>query len=509
VELNSDTLPKYEGIYNQLEEQKILGAVEACLFEGGDGDLLGSIKVPFNDTSVVPSGEPGEKSIRDEVVKIIKGQVDQIFDPLAQAPPANQEMSAMGDLEKVLKLLSDVDAFYSYTHEASDSPPFASLTKFLKDNDAEAATDDTRISDAACSASPPTSACPALGIRLGLASLACDDYTIPPGSFAGQPTDPIPGLSYVLQSVNSYPRPSDGLTTTTSCTLLADNSSSIANTVPPKCNDNDDGLCKAMCEDAWTADAWKIPNCVAFCTGALATSDAYTLGIASAENGAIADGISSQEQNKYCPPLAAFKAVMYLVDMTNDKIFMCYDFDCAESDNWKCAKKVGPNPGGIDPDEFAIATKQRPCKKSELVASFNDAAGDLRFAIKDVETTATNLQPQIAGELKALMLEKLVDPFLLLIDAKTMDCSFMIEAFQKVLDGACYNLGGAIAQYASIFTLCAQCGFLLVFLMFFLWRHFLNLYDLARKEAEGGEKPEEKKEEPTDPVVPTDDPSRA
>jgi hypothetical protein len=44
--------------------------------------------------------------------------------------------------------------------------------------------------------------------------------------------------------------------------------------------------------------------------------------------------------------------------------------------------------------------------------------------------------------------------------------------------------------------------------MFFLWRHFLNLYDLARKEAEGGEKPEEKKEEP-DPVVPTDDPSRA
>merc|ERR1719321_2360097 len=67
-----------------------------------------------------------------------------------------------------------------------------------------------------------------------------------------------------------------------------------------------------------------------------------------------------------------------------------------------------------------------------------------------------------------------------------MDCSFLGNSWRNFLDGACYNLGGAVAQYANIFTLCAQAGFVLFFLMFGLWRHFLNMYDAAREEEEGG-----------------------
>jgi hypothetical protein len=96
------------------------------------------------------------------------------------------------------------------------------------------------------------------------------------------------------------------------------------------------------------------------------------------------------------------------------------------------------------------------------------------------------MKPAIATQLKTLMADKLVEPFLKIIDAKTMDCSFLGNAWRNFLDGACYNLGGAIAQYSNIFTLCARAGFVLVFLMFGLWRHFLNMYDAAREEAEGG-----------------------
>jgi hypothetical protein len=182
----------------------------------------------------------------------------------------------------------------------------------------------------------------------------------------------------------------------------------------------------------------------------------------------------------FCPPIAALRAITSLMEMTNDNIFMCYDFNCDSAPTLAdCA--VADADGA-----FSVPMKAAtPCKISELVASFEDAAGDLRFSISDVEQTATDIMPKIADQLRNLMTDKMVKPFLAIIDAKTMDCSFLGVAWRKFLDGACYNLAGAVAQYANIFTLCSQAGFLLVFLMFGLWRHFINMYDAAREEAKG------------------------
>jgi hypothetical protein len=200
---------------------------------------------------------------------------------------------------------------------------------------------------------------------------------------------------------------------------------------------------------------------------------------ANAANPAIADGIDSTEMDMYCPPIAALRVMVEYVAMTSQTIFQCYDFDCgmgsALSD---CAVADGSG-------EFSVPFTSRPCTMTELVATFEDAADDLRSSITDVEQTANDIKPQIATQLKTLMVDKMVNPFIALIDANTMDCSFLGENWRFFLDGACYNLAGAVAQYANIFTLCSQAGFLLVFLMFGLWRHFINMYDAAREEAKG------------------------
>ena len=92
--------------------------------------------------------------------------------------------------------------------------------------------------------------------------------------------------------------------------------------------------------------------------------------------------------------------------------------------------------------------------------------------------------PTIGTQLKDLINEKMVVPFLGIIDAKTMNCGFMVTAYTNLLDAACYSLGGTIASYASIFTRCAQCGFILVLIIFGLWRFFLDMYELAQKDGQ-------------------------
>jgi hypothetical protein len=489
VDLDGETLPNYPGVHKKVQDLKLDGVVEACLFPGGDGDLLGSLKVEIEDKE---TNLTKEVTARDAVVEKIKGQVDEIFAPLASAPPADQDMAAMADLEKVLVLLKDVDAFYSYAHEAEADPKFQSLSGVLTDLSAEAADRDPRaLEDTDCINSDP--ACPALAVRLRAASLTCNAYTVPPGSFDGQPDEPIPGLGSVTDSIKSYERLADGKTTSVDCVIDANNISSIQVTEAPKCKhigdsalrtfSCDKGMCTGMCSEAHDSASSDFTSCMAFCAGELPTSNgveetAYDA-VADA-NPTIKDGISDAEMDKFCPPIAALRVVDEFTAMTIENIFMCYDFDCATKPSLaECA--VADAAGA-----YSVPYKAKACTLPALVASFVDAAADLRFSIADVQTTATEMKPAIATQLKTLMADKLVEPFLKIIDAKTMDCSFLGNAWRNFLDGACYNLGGAIAQYSNIFTLCARAGFVLVFLMFGLWRHFLNMYDAAREEAEGG-----------------------
>merc|ERR1719313_547808 len=124
----------------------------------------------------------------------------------------------------------------------------------------------------------------------------------------------------------------------------------------------------------------------------------------------------------------------------------------------------------------------RSCTLGELVSTFGAAGDDLRSGIDGVQVAGQNFLPAIATELKGLIEEKMVTPFLAIVDKDKMDCSFLVTAWANFLEGACYNMGGAIASYANIFTLCAQCGFFLVFLIFGVWRHFIDMYELGQQD---------------------------
>jgi hypothetical protein len=121
---------------------------------------------------------------------------------------------------------------------------------------------------------------------------------------------------------------------------------------------------------------------------------------------------------------------------------------------------------------------------SALVASFEAGAQALRDAIAEVDTEANAMKPKIATELKQLIDGNLITPFVSLISKETMDCSFLADTYQGLLDGMCYGFGGAIAGYAGIFKVLAGCGFLLVFLNFGLWYHFCCMHAAAVEEAE-------------------------
>jgi hypothetical protein len=481
LDLTEDSLENYAGLYDMLREKRILGAVEACFLESGDGDLLGSMLVEHNDTRTVPSGEMVEISIREKIELDVRGEVDKIFEPLADAPPAESNMTAMNDLNKVLRLLNNVDAFYSYKDEAELDPAFPSLTAVFADVGGEATDHDPRItSDPACTSDPPLSSCPALAARLRISSLACDEYNVAPGSFEGQPDEPLPGLSHVLESINTYERDVDGLATAVSCGLLADNSTNLVVNEAPKCKTDDEGLCSAFCTkihgDISSTDG---TGCLGLCTGDPTATAAFG---AAPLNADIADGISAAEMEKYCPPIAALRVVTEFVDMVNEDIFACYEFDCAGFATLaECAVFEEETNG------FAVPYKTSLCKQSTLISTFNEASATLRFSIKDTDNTANDMKPAIATQLKTLMEDKLVDPFMKIIAADTMNCKFLRSSFEDFLDGACTKLGGAISQYANIFALCSHAGFGLFFFMFFLWRHFLMMYDAAAKEAKAGE----------------------
>jgi DNA-binding protein Fis len=183
IDLSPDTMANYK------IDDMGKDIVQTCLLEGGDGDLLATIQVDQEDNS---TGTPttNKVSIRKLILDQIKVAVDDIFSQLdgADSAPSLNDVDAMVQLEKLLGLLSTVDSFYSYIHEASEDPPFPSLETYFTSTSpvSKAADYDQRaITDADCVAEEST--CAALAVRLRVASMACDDYTVPPDSFDGQP----------------------------------------------------------------------------------------------------------------------------------------------------------------------------------------------------------------------------------------------------------------------------------------------------------------------------------
>lgn len=463
LDLSKESMSNYPMFDSLTELDSAIGIMENCIFPGGNGDMLGAIKMPYNDTRTVPSGEETKIDAREMVTLMIKGAVDKIFEPIENMNTgSDQEMGGMGDLNKFLNLLGNLSSFYTYAHEIDLDPKFPSLTAVVTALDSKAMDYDPRAtSDLSCPAGNVS--CTALGARVRVGSLGCEDFAVPPGSFDGQP-DSLPGMEFVLASINSYPRPSDGSTTQVTCETQDDQSVVVTKAVVPKCTDTDTGMCTAMCD----ADA----VCVSLCTGSITSSDAVAYQAAVAANPAVADGIDSTEHDKYCPPVATLRVLESFVAEHGEKIFTCIDFDCTTGTTLAdCAVYDEAS------KTYSVPTKSKTCTLAELIATMDEAGATLKTAISDVEKAGADFLPTIGTTLKELIYDKMVDPFLKLIDVDTMDCGFLVTAWGKFMEGTCYNLGGAIAQYSRIFTLCAQCGFLLVFLIFGLWRHFIDMYE--------------------------------
>jgi hypothetical protein len=118
---------------------------------------------------------------------------------------------------------------------------------------------------------------------------------------------------------------------------------------------------------------------------------------------------------------------------------------------------------------------------AELITTFVDTGATLKNGTKAVATAAENFVPRIATDLRVLIERKMVDPFIALVDGDIWNCSFLSAAWISFLEGTCYTFGGAIAAFANIYTVCASCAFLLIFLLFGLWRHFIDMYQEAEK----------------------------
>merc|ERR1719486_333066 len=139
--------------------------MQTCLLAGGDGDLLATIKVD-QETNETGTPTTNKVSIRKLILDQIKGAVDDIFSQLdgADSAPSLNDVDAMVQLEKLLGLLSTVDSFYSYIHEASETPPFPLLETYFTstspvDVKGKAADYDKRaVDDADCVAGESTCA---------------------------------------------------------------------------------------------------------------------------------------------------------------------------------------------------------------------------------------------------------------------------------------------------------------------------------------------------------------
>merc|ERR1719313_1576047 len=202
LDMNRASMENYPVFGGLTQLDSAMGILDSCIFEGGDGDMLGAVKVDYNDTRTVPSGEMTKISAREMITIQIAGAVDTIFAPLETMEMEQQEVAGMADLEAALLLLQNVSSFYTYAHEVADN--FPSLATVVEDLDSGAMDYDPRLEDQTCL--DGTADCPALGARVRIASLACSSLTVPNGTMAEGGPDKIEGMGFVFDSINSSPR---------------------------------------------------------------------------------------------------------------------------------------------------------------------------------------------------------------------------------------------------------------------------------------------------------------
>jgi hypothetical protein len=114
------------------------------------------------------------------------------------------------------------------------------------------------------------------------------------------------------------------------------------------------------------------------------------------------------------------------------------------------------------------------CSLDELQAFLEDIGAELRAALIEMLKQGKRFGPMIGQDLKNLMREGVSSPVSTLLDPKNMNCRLFAHAWDNFSGGMCYEVIGAITRQTFIVILEGILSLVLMFLMFGLWRYFID-----------------------------------
>jgi len=114
------------------------------------------------------------------------------------------------------------------------------------------------------------------------------------------------------------------------------------------------------------------------------------------------------------------------------------------------------------------------CTLDELQAFLGDIGAELRNALIELLKQGKRFGPDIGEDLKTLMYDGVYSPVSALLNPDLMNCRLFAHAWDNFTGGMCYEVIGTITKQTFIVILEGILSLVLMFLMFGLWRYFID-----------------------------------
>jgi hypothetical protein len=331
-----------------------------------------------------------------------------------------------------------------------------------EDESLKAADYDPRAAEDACDPDDIKFGCQSVGFKARSSSLSCGVAEVPESAREVVPELPeqIGGISAALKSINTYPRGDDGQTTEVNCG--GDTDSELDVVTAPYCADDDEGMHYGWKEELGETDY----------------------------NAALADGISTDERERFCPPNAALRIMQRKFEESRAHKYKCARLVCGgalcgpgawdkcpgyKGEIAKCAVEIADG-------SFEIQVAEEDCTLEEFSTSLKESGAAMDAAVRAMMEKSASFLPDISTDLRSLINNQMVFPFMSLMEGDTLNCGFMSDAWMSFLEGSCYEIGGAILTYRLVITVQAFLSSLMTICLFILWRHFIDTRKVALKE---------------------------
>jgi hypothetical protein len=123
---------------------------------------------------------------------------------------------------------------------------------------------------------------------------------------------------------------------------------------------------------------------------------------------------------------------------------------------------------------YRVDITSEDCSLDELQALLDDIGAELNHALMDLLKQGKRFGPVIGKDLKELMYDGIYYPVLSLLDPTLMNCRLFAHAWDNISGGMCYEVIGTITKQTFIVILEGILSLVLMFLMFGLWRYFID-----------------------------------